>query len=96
MTILFIGGTGIISTACTELAMARGLDVTLLNRSQRAPIAGARTLTADISDPAAAAKALAGGAWDSVVDFISFTPAEIESRLALFRGRTAQFVFRSP
>jgi nucleoside-diphosphate-sugar epimerase len=95
MKILFIGGTGIISTACTELALARGLDVTLLNRSKRTPIAGARTLTADISDPAAAARALASGTWDSVVDFIAFTPAEIESRLALFRGKTAQFVFIS-
>jgi nucleoside-diphosphate-sugar epimerase len=74
MNVLFIGGTGIISTACTELAVARGLNVTLLNRSQRAPIAGAKILTADISDPAAAAKALAGKDWDSVVDFIAFTP----------------------
>ena len=32
MKILFIGGTGYISTACTELAVARGFDVTLLNR----------------------------------------------------------------
>jgi nucleoside-diphosphate-sugar epimerase len=95
MNVLFIGGTGIISTACTELAVARGLNVTLLNRSQRAPIAGAKVLTADISDPAAAAKALEGKTWDSVVDFISFTPEHIESRLALFRGRTAQFVFIS-
>jgi nucleoside-diphosphate-sugar epimerase len=95
MKVLFIGGTGIISTACTELAVARGLDVTLLNRSKRAPIAGARTVTADMSDPASATKALSGTAWDSVVDFIAFTPAEIESRLALFRGKTAQFVFIS-
>jgi nucleoside-diphosphate-sugar epimerase len=95
MNVLFIGGTGIISTACTELAVARGINVTLLNRSQRAPIAGAKVLTADISDPAAAAKALEGKTWDSVVDFISFTPEHIESRVALFRGRTAQFVFIS-
>ena len=74
MKILFIGGTGYISTACTKLAVASGFDVTLLNRSTHAPIAGAKTLTADISNQAAASAALAGNTWDSVVDFIAFTP----------------------
>ncbi|HEY5079936.1 MAG TPA: SDR family oxidoreductase [Opitutaceae bacterium] len=95
MRVLFIGGTGIISTACSELAVARGLDVTLLNRSLRSPIAGARTIAADISDPAAAALALGNSSWDAVVDFIAFTSADIESRLALLRGRTGQYVFIS-
>jgi nucleoside-diphosphate-sugar epimerase len=95
MKILFIGGTGYISTACTELAVARGFDVTLLNRSNRAPVAGAKVITADISDPDAAAAALAGRTWDSVVDFIAFTPVDIEERLALFRCKVGQFIFIS-
>jgi nucleoside-diphosphate-sugar epimerase len=95
MNVLFIGGTGIISTACTELAVARGFNVTLLNRAKRPAVAGAKTLTADISDPAAIDRATAGAKWDSVVDFIAFTPADIESRLSLFRGKAAQFVFIS-
>jgi nucleoside-diphosphate-sugar epimerase len=33
--------------------------------------------------------------WDAVVDFISFTPADIEQRLALLRGRTRQYIFIS-
>jgi nucleoside-diphosphate-sugar epimerase len=95
MNVLFIGGTGIISTACTELAVARGLDVTLLNRSKRGPIPGAKTITADLADPAGTARALSGKTWDSVVDFVSFTPADIENRLALFKGKVGQFVFIS-
>ena len=95
MKVLFIGGTGYISTACTELAVARGYDVTLLNRSNRAPIAGAKTIKADISNAAATAKAIEGMNWDSVVDFIAFTPVDIESRLALFRGKAGQFIFIS-
>ena len=95
MNVLFVGGTGIISTACTELAVARGVGVTLLNRSLRAPIAGAATVAADINNPEAAARALAGRSWDAVVDFISFTPADIEARLGLFRGRTSQYIFIS-
>ncbi len=94
MKILFLGGTGIISTACTELAVARGLDVTVLNRSRRAAVAGARQLTADLAAPGGVA-ALSDGRWDAVVDFLAFDPAAIEQRLALFRGRVGQYVFIS-
>ncbi len=95
MKILFIGGTGYISTACTELAISRGFDVTLLNRSTRAPIRGAKTITVDISKTEAAAAALGGHTWDCVVDFIAFTPVDIEQRLGLFRGRVGQYIFIS-
>ena len=33
-SVLFIGGTGIISSACTERAIALGMEVSLLNRGQ--------------------------------------------------------------
>ena len=92
MRVLFIGGTGIISTACARLAIARGFDLTLLNRGRRTGIDGARTVIVDVSDPAAASRALQDASWDAVVDFISFTPDDIEARLALLRGRTRQYV----
>jgi nucleoside-diphosphate-sugar epimerase len=95
MNILFIGGTGTISSACAHLALERGFDLTLLNRGRQPARPDARQIIADINDPAAAAKAIGDAHWDAVVDFIAFTPAEIEQRLALFRGRTAQFVFIS-
>jgi nucleoside-diphosphate-sugar epimerase len=95
MKILFLGGTGIISTACAELAVARGFHVTLLNRARRPALPGAHQITADIADPAATAAAMDKQSWDVVVDFIAFTPAEIEQRLALFRGRTGQYIFIS-
>jgi nucleoside-diphosphate-sugar epimerase len=95
MNILFIGGTGIISTACTELAVDRGFEVTLLNRSQRGPVDGAQSIVADVSIPGAAARALANRSWDVVVDFIAFHPPDIEARLGLFRGKTGQYVFIS-
>ncbi|HEY1791799.1 MAG TPA: SDR family oxidoreductase [Opitutaceae bacterium] len=95
MRVLFIGGTGIISTACAELAVARGIDLTVLNRARRGTIAGARTITADMSDPAGVERALSGTTWDSVVDFIAFTPADVESRLSLLKGKVGQYVFIS-
>lgn len=96
MKILFIGGTGIISTACTALAAKRGLDVTLLSRGQHASglPSGVKTLIADVNTPAVLQK-LEHESFDVVVDWIAFTPADIERDLKLFRGRTRQFVFIS-
>jgi nucleoside-diphosphate-sugar epimerase len=89
MKILFIGGTGIISTACTALAAERGLDITLLSRGRHASElpAGVKTLIADVNDPALLQK-LERESFDAVVDWIAFTPADIERDLKLFRGRT--------
>jgi nucleoside-diphosphate-sugar epimerase len=97
MNVLFIGGTGIISTACTRLALERGIDLTLLNRGRRSvPLpAGAKTLIADIDDPVAVSQALAGASFDAVVDWIAFEPAHVERDIALFRGRTRQYIFIS-
>jgi nucleoside-diphosphate-sugar epimerase len=94
--VLFIGGTGIISSACAQLAAIRGIELYLLNRGQSARPApeGARTLQGDIRDPASAA-ALGDMTFDAVVNWIAFTPEHIESDLALFRGRTQQYVFIS-
>lgn len=96
MRILFIGGTGTISTACTQLALARGFDVHLLNRGKRAAAPqGAQVITADLHDEAATAAALGGRTWDVVANFIAFTPEDIERDLRLFRGRTGQYIFIS-
>lgn len=97
MKVLFIGGTGVISTACTRLAAARGIDLTLLRRGRHnAGIpAGVKTIAADIQDASACSEALAGASFDAVVDFIAFTPADIERDLQLFRGRARQYVFIS-
>jgi nucleoside-diphosphate-sugar epimerase len=95
MNVLFIGGTGNISTACTQLALARGHRVTLLNRSRREPMPGTDQLTVDINDQAAAEVALAQRRWDAVVDFIAFTSDDIDRRIALFRGRIGQYIFLS-
>lgn len=94
MKILLVGGTGIISRACAELALARGMDVTLLNRGGRAEVAGARVLRGDIHDPALVS-AIREQRWDAVVDFIVFKPEEIAQRRALFQDRTEQYLFIS-
>ena len=95
MKILFIGGTGTISKACVELAVARGHDVTVVNRLNRGFMPGTRQIKVDMADPAAAAAALGDEQWDVVGDFIVFTPEQLEQHVALFRGRVGQFMFIS-
>lgn len=99
MKILFIGGTGLISSACAELALQRGHEVHLLNRgmSQKYPIpAGARLIQADLSAPyASLSNLMAGRHFDAVADFIAYTPENIRRSIALFRDKTDQFVFIS-
>lgn len=97
MNVLFIGGTGIISSACTRLALRRGIKLTLLTRGQHAAdwADGAETVKLDIKDPAAVARALRGRQFDVVVNWIAFTPADIDRDLEIFRGRTRQYIFIS-
>jgi nucleoside-diphosphate-sugar epimerase len=97
MRVLFIGGTGIISTACTQLAAERGIDLTLLTRGQHSTNLPSRVqaIGVDIADTASVASMLAGQTFDAVVDWIAFEPAQIERDIDLFRGRTRQFLFIS-
>jgi nucleoside-diphosphate-sugar epimerase len=97
MKVLFIGGTGNISTAVTRLAAERGIDLTLLRRGQRAADLpeNVRTITVDAKDEAAVAEALGNQSFDAVVDWIAFTTADVERDIRLFRGRTRQFIFIS-
>lgn len=99
MKILFIGGTGLISSACSELALLRGMDLYLLNRgmSQNYPfLTGAKHLIGDVrADEAGVADLLASHQFDVVVDWIAFTPEDIERDLRLFSGKTQQFIFIS-
>jgi nucleoside-diphosphate-sugar epimerase len=95
MRVLFIGGTGLISSACAELAIAQGLELTLLTRGNQRIPPGATALTGDIRDPEAGALALAGQRFDVVVNWVAYTPADIERDLVLFRDRTRQYIFIS-
>lgn len=96
MKVLFIGGTGFISTAVSRLAVARGIELYHLNRGQRpCEVKGVRQLTADVHQREQARAALAGHEFDVIVDWIAYGPGDIERDLDLFRGRTRQFIFIS-
>ena len=95
MKVLFIGGTGNISSASSRLALARGLDLYHLNRGQGAQSPeGVTTIVGDITRPAEL-KELRHHQWDAVVNWIAFTREDIERDLSLFRGKTRQYIFIS-
>ena len=97
MKVLFIGGTGIISSACSELALSQGIQLTLLNRgqSQRPTPDGANLIQADIRQPETVAAALAGQTFDAVVNWVAYTPDQVQTDIDLFRDGTGQYVFIS-
>jgi nucleoside-diphosphate-sugar epimerase len=95
--VLFIGGTGVISSACAQLAVEHGINLCLLNRgkTERNVPAGVEILQGDIRDRDSAKGALGNRTFDVVVDWIAFAPDHIDADLELFRDRTAQYVFIS-
>jgi nucleoside-diphosphate-sugar epimerase len=97
MKALFIGGTGLISSAVSRLAVENGVELSLLNRGQRGEFfpKGAKQITADYRDPGAVREALRGLSFDVVADWIAFTPEQAAADVSLFSGRTGQFFFIS-
>jgi nucleoside-diphosphate-sugar epimerase len=97
MRVLFLGGTGIISSACAWRAVESGLDLTVVNRGQTSarPLPPeVRRVTADVGDPEAFA-AVAGQGFDVVVDWLAFTPDQVRARTDALRGQVGQYVFIS-
>ena len=97
-SVLFIGCTGVISSACVAEAVARGWDVAILNRGTSTTHPAhpdAEALTADVRDPAAVREAVGGRGFDVVVDVMSFTPDQVQQQLDQFATHTGQYVFFS-
>lgn len=96
MKVLFIGGTGNISTATSCLALESGVDLWLLNRGQTpVGVQGAKLIQCDIHNEVEVAKLLDEHDWDCVVNWIAFKPEEIERDIRLFGGKTGQYIFIS-
>ena len=96
--VLFIGGTGVISSACSRVAVECGIDLFVLNRgrSTRRPLPpGVTTLRADMREPRSVRPEIKDREFDAVVDWVAFTPDHVRTDIELFGGRTGQYVFIS-
>jgi nucleoside-diphosphate-sugar epimerase len=98
MRVLFIGGSGVISSACSRLAVERGIDLVVLNRGETRlrPLPGEVTeLRGEIRDPDSVSELLGDAEFDAVVDWVAYTPEHVRADIELMRGRTGQYVFIS-
>ena len=97
-SILFIGGSGVISASSVRLAVAQGHQVAVLNRGQsssRELPAEVETLVADATDHTAVRAALGDREFDVVAQFRAFAPEHVAADIELFSGRVGQYVFIS-
>ncbi|MGC9344863.1 MAG: SDR family oxidoreductase [Bacteroidales bacterium] len=97
MKVLFIGGTGNISSACSRLAVEKGIDLYHLNRGKaKADVPSeVKTITADIKNKQQVEQALKGHTFDVVVNFIAFTPEDVMQDIEIFKGKIKQYIFIS-
>lgn len=98
MKALFIGGTGTISMAISELLLEKGWELYLINRGNRnkdGRLYGANFITVDINDEAEVAKKLKGMHFDVACDFIGFVPSQLERDYRLLKDKVDQFMYIS-
>ena len=96
MKALMIGGTGTISASAVKRLLDIGWEVTLLNRGIHggAP-EGTRVWTADVNDEERVQQLLKDETFDTIADFIVFTPEQAARDIRLFAGKTKQYIFIS-
>jgi len=97
MKVLFIGGTGTISSCISELAVRNGVELFLLNRGNRPQFVpeGAKLISADIHNEKEVAEKINGMKFDVVADFIAFQKAHVERDYRIFKDKTQQYIFIS-
>src|SRR6201994_2338302 len=98
LRVLFIGGSGVISSAGSRVAVDSGMELFVLNRgrSTARPLPpGVTMLRADVREPETVRDEISGRDFDAVVDWVAFTPGQVRTDIDLFRGRTGQYVFIS-
>ena len=95
MKILFIGGTGNISTECAALLHGRGHEILVLSRGRSVVPAEYRAIQADRKDAAAMRAALKEVQPDVVLNFLGYDLPDVQTDYELFKGVVRQYVFIS-
>jgi nucleoside-diphosphate-sugar epimerase len=99
MKVLFIGGTGTISTAISKQLLNEGHELYLINRGNRNSTlennSNITILEGDINKEDEIAALVKDLEFDVVADFIAFVPSALERDYRLFKLKTKQFIFIS-
>jgi nucleoside-diphosphate-sugar epimerase len=95
MKVLYIGGTGEISHACVMASLQLGQEITVFNRGLRAALPpDVEQIQGDLRDQSAY-EALAGREFDTVCQFLVYTPDAVDRDVEFFRERCGQYLFVS-
>lgn len=94
MRLLVIGGTRFLGRHLVAQALARGHEVTLFHRGHSGPglFPAARTINGDRNGDLGA---LAGGAWDAVVDTCAYVPRHVRTMATALAGRVGRYLLVS-
>src|SRR5215207_9899641 len=96
LRVLYIGGTGTISTSCVRLSVESGMSVFVLNRGNNSAARGlpegVTWLTGDVTDDASLLGAIGDQCFDAVVNFLSYDPDDVHRMVEMFGARTRQYL----
>lgn len=97
MNLLVIGGTGILSTAVVKCAIAKGINVSMVNRGRRTQYLSkeAELIKADKNDYNKIAESLEGRKFDAIIDFLCYNKQDIEDSFLFYKNYTHQYIFIS-
>src|SRR5258705_303840 len=95
MKILFLGGTGNISTECAAVLHERGHEIIVLSRGRTPVPTEYRAVQADRKDAEALHTALRGVEPDVAINFIGYEPSDLKVDFTVLNGVVRQYVFIS-
>lgn len=95
MHILLIGGTGVLSSAVTDAAMKKGINVTMINRGSRRIPDGVELIKANCFDYDHVRKCLLGRRFDAIIDFLCYTDLQTSQSFNLYKEFTNQYFYIS-
>ena len=95
MNILIIGGTGVLSTAVTSVALQKGFTVTMINRGKRTIPDGVEHIKADKDDFKLIAQQLGHRTFDAVMDYLCYTDEQTQKSVEFYSKYTKQYFYIS-
>ncbi len=95
MKILFIGGSGNISTDCAALLYERGHEILTVTRGRNTLPVGYQAIHADRKQPDTLREALKNVSVDIVIDFLGYELEDVQNDFKIFQNRIQQFIFIS-
>jgi nucleoside-diphosphate-sugar epimerase len=96
LRVLYLGGSGTISTSCVRLSVESGMQVFVLNRGNNSAARdlpdGVTWLTGDVTDDDSLLAAIGDQHFDAVVNFLSYDADDVCRMVGIFGARTDQYV----